>query len=380
MHHHRFATVHLLGLGPFLAILALLALAPSPARAAGALGNIFEVRGIPVDVTAETAAAARARALAEGQQKAFRLLLERLTLQADRDRLPRLNTGDMELYVRDFGVTGEKSSAVRYIAKIDVRFRPKPVRDLLHELGLQFAETPSKPVVVLPVYQAAGASLLWDDPNPWARAWNARPETFGLVPTVMPIGDLSDIGAIGAEQAIEGDQARLAALARRYGASDTVVAQAVQGVDVATARSSLEVFVTRYGTDLVEQTVVRSYVAAEGEATATLLARAATDITALIEDNWKRDNLLDFSKGAVLAVVVPLQSLHDWLEISRRLARVAVVRETEMVLLSRGEFRVNLHFIGEVDQLTLAMEQADLALREGEEGSGWFLALTGRGT
>lgn len=380
MHHHRFATVHLLGLGAFLAIFALSALAPTTARAAGAIGNIFEVRGIPVDVSAETASAARARALTEGQQKAFRLLLERLTLQADRDRLPRLNAGDLELYVRDFGISGEKTSAVRYIAKMDVRFRPKPVRDLLHELGLRFAETPSKPVVVLPVYQTGGTTLLWDDPNPWARAWNARPETFGLVPTVMPIGDLGDIGAIGAEQAVEGDQARLGAVARRYGASDTVVAQAVLGIDVASARPSLEVFVTRYGTELVEQTVVRSYAAAESEAVDGMLARAASDITALIEDNWKRDNLLDFSKGAVLAVVVPLRGLHDWREVNRRLSRVAVVRETEMILLSRAEFRVNLHFIGEVDQLALALEQADLVLREGEEGSGWFLSLAARGT
>lgn len=380
MHHNRFATVHLPRITTVFAIFAIFLAWTRPVVAAEALGNIFEVSGIPVDVTAQTAAAARAKALTQGQQAAFQLLLQRLTLQSDRVRLPGLNAEDLELYVRDFGVRDEKASTVRYIAKMDVRFRPRPVRDLLFEMGVQFAETPSKPVVVLTVYQTGGVTSLWDDPNPWAQAWNARPETFGLVPTVMPIGDLSDIGAIGAEQAVDGDQQRLAALAKRYGASDTVVAQAVQGVDVASARTSLEVFVTRYGTDLVEQTVVRSYVALDGETIDALLQRAAIDITALVEDTWKRDNLLDFSTASVLAVVVPVRGLHDWLDVKRRLGRVAVVRDIEMVLISRSEVRVNLHFIGDVDQLALAMEQADLSIREAEEGAGWFLSLLGRGS
>lgn len=380
MHHNRFATVHLFHIGVVLAILGLLAAAPRALAAGDTLDNIFEVKGIPVDVTAETAAQARAQALIQGQQTAFRLLLERLTLQADHARLPALNRGDLEVYVRDFGISDEKSSAVRYIARMDVRFRPGPVRDLLYEMGVQFAETPSKPVVVLPVYQTGGAMLLWDDPNPWAVAWNARPQSFGLVPTVMPIGDLTDIAAIGAEQAVDGDQQRLAALARRYGATDTVVAQAVQGVDVATARPSLEVYVTRFGTELVEQTVVRSYEALEGEPVDTLLARAAIDITGLVEDTWKRDNLLDFGSSSVMAVVVPVRGLHDWLLVKRRLERVAVVRRLELVLINRTEVRVNLHFIGDVDQLTLALEQADLGLREAEEGAGWFLSPLGRGT
>lgn len=367
-------------MGLVLAILGSVLAMPKGAVATEPLDNIFEVRAIPVDVTAETAAQARAQALVQGQQTAFHLLLARLTLRSDGDRLPALNAGDLELYVRDFGVSDEKTSAVRYIARMDVRFRPGPVRDLLYEMGLRFAETPSKPVVVLPVYEVGGARLLWDDPNPWATAWNARPQTFGLVPTVMPIGDLTDIAAIGAEQAVEGDQQRLAALARRYGATDTVVAQAVQGVDVTTARTSLEVFVTRYGTELVEQTVVRSYVAEDGETVPALLARAATDITGLVEDTWKRDNLLDFGTASVLAVVVPVRGLHDWLLVKTRLARVAVVREVEMVLVNRAEVRVNLHFIGDVDQLALALEQANLMLREAEEGAGWFLAPLGRGT
>lgn len=373
MHTHRFATLHLMH-AAFLAgfFVLLIGGIAGPARAQP-LADIFAVQRIPVDVTAATAGEARAQALIDGQRRAFRLLLERLTLKGDAPRLPALSEGDLELYVRDFGVADEKTSAVRYIATMNVRFRPQPVRDLLGELGIQFAETPSKPVVILPVYEVGGSVLLWDDPNPWALAWNARAQTYGLVPMVMPLGDLGDIAAIGPAQAVDGDSQGLSALARRYGASDTVVAQAVLGIDVATSRSTLEVFVTRFGTDLVEQTVARSYAAEEGESGQTLLNRAAMDIAALVEDTWKLDNLLNFGEQSVLAVTVPLRGLHDWLTIKARLIEVAVVRRTDLILLSRGEARVNVQFIGDVDQLALALEQADLALREEPDGGGWFL-------
>ena len=68
-----------------------LALAVFPAGSTATAQDVFEVSGVAVDVTAETAAAARARALASGEQRAFEILLDRLTLKSDIDRLPVLS-------------------------------------------------------------------------------------------------------------------------------------------------------------------------------------------------------------------------------------------------------------------------------------------------
>ncbi|MCH8835833.1 MAG: DUF2066 domain-containing protein, partial [Proteobacteria bacterium] len=160
--------------------------------------DVFEVMGVDVDVTAETAAAARGEALVDGERRAFRRLLERLTLLADRDRLPEFSRDEITAYVKDFSIAEEKASAVRYLATLNFRFKAEDVRRLLIDYALPFAETASKPLLVLPVYQAAGALLLWDDPNPWRDAWAARPTVDGLVPLMLPLGDLSDIAAIGA--------------------------------------------------------------------------------------------------------------------------------------------------------------------------------------
>ena len=66
------------------ATLALLATAPAVA----ADPDLFTVRGVRVDATAETAPAARDRAIAEGRRLAFRRLVERLVPASQSRSIP----------------------------------------------------------------------------------------------------------------------------------------------------------------------------------------------------------------------------------------------------------------------------------------------------
>lgn len=334
-------------------------------------GGAFQIDNLKVDVTAESAAQARDQARAEAQERAWRLLMERITLRADWPRLPMLTRDDIATYVRDFSVANEKTSAVRYIADLSFRFKEEDIRTLLSELRIPFAETLSKPVLVLPVYQSAGAQLLWDEPNPWREAWNQRDSRPGLVPMILPIGDLEDIGRIGAEQAISGDTARLQAIAQRYKAGDTLVAQGNRRVDPGTGKTVLEVFVTRFGSALQEQTLVKGFEAGPDEGLEQLLKRAAEEVTLDIEDNWKRDNLIQAGVDHVVAVTARIDGLASWLNMRNRLRDVAVIRAIDLRLLSKTEVRMNIHYTGVPDQLVLAMEQADLGLYSA--GSTWIL-------
>ncbi len=349
-----------------IALLAMVTAFPSVVEAAA---NIFVVKGVDVDVTAKTAAAAREKALTEGEAKAFWLLIDRLTLPADRGLLPELTRQEISSLVKDFSVAKEKASTVRYIASLDYSFKADRVRRLLVDSGVPYAATRSKPILVIPVYQSAGALILWDDPNPWRDAWAARPEGAGLVPTTVPLGDLTDIAAIGAEQAVEGDSARLAALARRYGTGDTLVAHAVQQ-----SPSALKVSVGRYRPEGRVQALVRTFKAQEGESPEAVLARAAGAITGQMENAWKQENLLRFDRPSVAAVTVRVAELGDWLAVRSRLDNVAVLQRVDLVLLSRDQARLNLYYAGTPRQLLVALEQADLKLAQ--EGAEWILGLT----
>jgi hypothetical protein len=336
-----------------------------------AQADVFAVHGIKVDVTAESTAAARDQALAIGERVAFRELLERLTIRVDHPRLPTFSTNEIAAFISDFEVAEEKTSTVRYLATLNYSFKADNVRSLLIDQQIAFAETTSKPVLVLPVYKAAGSLLLWDDPNPWRKAWTERSSKFSLVPAILPKGDLQDIAMIGPEQTVAGDDQRLSAIAKRYNAGDTIVAQAILKMD--RGRPDLEVFVTRYGSILQEQTVVKSFASNNMENITSLLSRAASELTSHIEDNWKQDNILQFGRQAVVVIKISIGSLKDWLDVRSRLADVAVVRRTDLVILSLDEARVNLHYIGELEQLALALEQADLKITR--EGDSWTLEL-----
>jgi len=350
-------------------VLAVVAAESAPAQDT----EVFEVRGVAVDITAETAAAAREKALAEGEKKAFERLFQRMTLSEDRDYLPDLNREDRALLVRDFTVAEEKTSAVRYLATLNYRFNAEEVRNLLIDYGVPFAETSSKPVLVLPAYEAAGALVLWDDPNPWRAAWRTRPVVEGLVPLMLPVGDLADIAAIGVEQAVAGDRQRLDALVRRYRTGDVLVAHAILGLDPDGGRPLLEVLLARFSPAGPEHTTAETFRSEDGESIETLLARAAAALAAAVEDDWKRDNLMQFGRPGVTAVAVPIRGLADWLAVRSRLGRVAVVRRFDLVLLSLDEARINLHYLGDVDQLALALAQADLILAE--QNGEWTLGL-----
>lgn len=346
---------------------AILLAGPGPVRAV----SVFDVADVAVDVTAETAAQARERAVAEGERMAFRRLLERLTLRSDHSRLPAPPRAELGHYLQDFSVADEKTSPVRYLAKLTFRFKAEEIRRLLDQIGIPFAETMSKPVLVLPVYQSAGALLLWDDPNPWRSAWTKITVRDGLVPLTLATGDLQDVAAIGAEQAAAGDEARLAAVAGRYATTDVVVAVAAVGYHPQQPAPHVRIAVSRHGPTAPKGRTEIEVPARPGESSDQMLQRAAAETIRLIEDGWKRENLLSLGRASVASVSVPIAKLADWLTVRKKLGEVSVVRRTEVILMSKVEVRFALHFIGEVDQLALALGQVDLQLLR--EGDLWVL-------
>ena len=90
--------------------------------------GVFTVANIHVDVTAKTASAARKKALEKGEKQAFNLLSKRLTMRIDHNRLPVLDPEQVSTYVKDFNVTNEKNSEVRYLANLTYRFKPNDIR------------------------------------------------------------------------------------------------------------------------------------------------------------------------------------------------------------------------------------------------------------
>ena len=113
--------------------------------------------------------------------------------------------------------------------------------------------------------------------------------------------------------------------------------------------------------------------AKEMESVASLLRRSANVVMSKIEELWKAENLLKFESLGVVTATFPINSLSEWVDAKRRLEKVAVIENVQLVLFSRRKILLNINFIGQLEQLKLALAQSDLNLTEGE--GGWVLRM-----
>ncbi|MFI4986641.1 MAG: DUF2066 domain-containing protein [Alphaproteobacteria bacterium] len=335
--------------------------------------DVFAVRDVAVDATAATAAAARDRALATGQRLAFTRLLARLTLKRDARQLPKVGDAALADLTEGFEVQEEKHSPVRYIAKLIYRFKLAGIEELLRSAGVAFAETPSKPVLVLPVLRTGGSAVLWEDPNPWRTTWANQPPADGLVPFIAPVGDINDIADIGAQAASSGDAPKLAAIMTRYGAGSVLVLTAAPRMKADGSLSAVDLAASRYGSGSDAQVAISSLPARPGETLDVVLGHAADQVEAEIGERWKMDNLLHFDEAQEAVIAVPIASLDDWVKVRGRLDQVASVKQAMLVYLSRSDARIDVQYLGGLPQLKLALVQHDLLLTE--EGEGLMLRL-----
>lgn len=320
--------------------------------------SVYLVSGISVDVTAGTASDAREQALDEGQARALILMTRRLTRAADWSRLPSIRPEEAERFVLDFEIEDERSSDVRYLATINVRFRPDVVREFLRGTRIPFVETASLPVVVVPILHRGGTTLLWEEENQWRDAWSGLPGAAGLVPLLTPFGDISDIQSVSASDAQRGDRASLTKLARNYGADDSLIAVATLSGE---NRPSVEVSLTRIGS--TRQTPITFTVrAASGQGVGSLLREAATTAAARIQDAWIAANAPQFGREQAMMVEVRYDGLAGWVAVNERLGRVAAVARSQVRMLSRRTAQIEISFAGSFDQLSTAIAQAGLRL------------------
>ncbi len=323
--------------------------------------DIFSV-SVPVDATAASATAARESARLDGQRRAYGALFDRLAVGRDRAKVPAPTDAVLNDIITSFEVANERRSDVRYLATLTFHFRPAAVEQILRSRGISFAESASKPVVVLPVLDGGSVPLLWEDSNGWRDAWNKNRAPQGLVALTTPSGDARDVAAINGAAAESGSDDAMRKIAKNYGNADVLVARAT--LRGAGANKTVSVNSTRFvpGSPGGEQTWVANYNSNPGESDADLLARAAAGTAGQVNDAWKQTNVLDYSQNGSLVVMVPTDDLRGWIAVRQRLASIAAVQRTDLMSLDRHGATVTLKYVGGIAQLRQALTQASLDL------------------
>jgi hypothetical protein len=190
---------------------------------------------------------------------------------------------------------------------------------------------------------------------------------------ILPIGDLSDMSDIGAAQARRGDAAALAAIARRYRAGSVLVVIANLTLNTASGLPVLDVAARRYEADTAARTVFEARFDTSGTRIDAVLADAVAVVSEDVEEAWKLENLLRLDLQGRVHVSVPVGGIEEWVEVRRRLGRIAAIRRTELMALTRNQVWLALDYVGELRQLALALAQQDMDMRQGL--AAWTLRL-----
>lgn len=340
-----------------------------------AAAEMFRVEGVAVDVTAESAVAARQQALEQGQREALAQLLRRLTSPDDHARLPRVADLPVEPYVASFDIADERVAPTQYVAKLNVTFLPEEVRGLLRSANLPFVERRSEPMLVVPVALEPEGPSAWVEASPWRAAWYEAAEDATITVLALPLGDLADVAAAPPEAVVAGDEAALSALASRYGTKAVyVTTAAVERAPDTQAPLRVET-VTRRADRRSEPVLSATFDALPDESEADLLERAAARVVYAIENDWKREQLVPLDRMASLPVTVRLADLAGWVQIRRELVDLPEIRAVAVDAFARNEAQLTLGYAGELDQLMAAVERIGLTLVQ--EGDGWQLRRAG---
>ncbi len=353
-----------------LAGLAMIVAMADPALAGPIETNIFAEQGVMVDVTSTDAASAKKQALMDVQVKAFFQLVGRLgSPDLAADLKTRLKPEDIAPYLRSLSIEKESSAPGRYIGTFTVRFLPSKMQKFLSEYGFRVPTEQADPIVVIPLFQAPEGTMLWED-NPWRKAWIDLKGEQGLVPIIVPLGDLEDTEGLSAEDVVNGDTAKLEAIRRRYGAPSLLVAKAEPAEE-----GGLHV-VIEGDTRLGRVTVNKVYKSEEGS-TETPEQLAAAAFQKIVFKAYQAEAArLAEARGAnntpqAIAVTVPFGSPREWNAIRSRILMTPNVTAVDLSTFSAEGAVIRLVFTHTLEELQENMQRSGLNLAQ--SGAAWVI-------
>lgn len=336
---------------------------------AGAYDNLFTVEGVHVDVTAENSVAARDQAFVEAQKQAFEILKVRMVSGGQTASVQTPDPMVISTLIRDYEITDEQLSAVRYVGTYTFRFNESAVSRYFSGTGVAFTNTSSKPLLVLPFFQQAGRNVLWSEDNDWLRAWGRAQLPQGLVPVAVPIGDLMDVADMGKTQGLNYDAAGLSRMLVRYGTEEAALMLAVPdrslsgpGGDDAPAQGDM--IISIYRTDRAGPELVQDFVvsAGSGETRGQMYDRAALQAYRVLQDDWKNKTSASAARQSRVVARVPFASLKEWVDIQQELNAVSGIGKVSILSVKMREAMVEFVFRGDESRLQRVLSQSNFSL------------------
>lgn len=336
-------------------ILSLLAVFFLPLMAMAA--DPFTVVGVRVDATGQSAIEAQTKAIQGGQLRAATIVLERLTLDSERESnpLPPIDQETAAKMIRSLGIDNERRSATRYLGDISVAFKPRDVQDFLRSAGLNMIASQAGERVVLPFTRGAAV-------NPQSdiyRSWLSGRYTYSLTPAKAPEAErLYNAGANARSGSsfMGGSNSDLRALAQSLGAEQLLfieysgrTANVMDFSVVSGERYNFSVS----GFDLNRAVIER------------------------LESDWKANTVSLAEEAVSMPVSILYESQAEWQRLKAAINGSAQIQDARLDAMSKDGALMTLTYAGNMDRLTRELAFKGVTLRK-DSKLGMVLTRAGR--
>ncbi len=326
--------------------------------------QVFKIENIEVDETSHTAIAAREKALEIGQKKAWELLVRRVTLPDKNSQIVELSFDEIKSLVQSYEVVRERVSPVRYLASLTFVFNPNLVREIFLKNGVMFSETPSLPILLIPVFETNGVARLWKTPNPWMNVWKESFYDNGLIPFIIPEGDLKDRKYLSTAQATGEKLVHFNPIMKKYGVHKVVVAKVSRKFDLVDNLPFLEFTSRAPGHNDFEETIIDIIKISSDTDLNDLMNSGKQKTIRSLNEAWKKQNQVVSDVQQRISVEIPILSLEHWLSIRSKLRDIGTVKTSNLVSLTKERALVDFWIMGTLKQLDNALQYKRLALFE----------------
>lgn len=353
---------------------------------------VFTVGNYPVDATDTNAVTAKEKALADGQEAAFRSLLKRIVPVTAYKQLAPLKTIKASELVSGVSVRSERNSSTQYIANLDFVYQADAVRGLLQSHGVPFVEAQAPQITLVPVSRQAPGS----DAKPATQAWENAWKGLDLEHTLTP-AKLEEFKATIHNDTISmltnGDDSAQRILAGEYKTDNVVLA--IYEPD----QPAKKLNVTLVGLDAAGPiNLKRSYRVSDGDYTYAGEMAAVVSL-GILEGRWKAQRspqggaVADVpavdpgmggqpvwsaaatpSQGEQVRIVAEFGSLAEWNEMRTQLLETPGVENLEISTVSSSNADISLQYIG--GPRALANVLGSRGLRMIDSGAGWTLSAS----
>ena len=323
--------------------------------------NMFEIRDIAIDVTADNAVQARQQAMTKAQNQAWNILIQRLSAAGENmEALAVQDDLTISALVETVSVSNEQLAPTRYIADISVQFNEQAVRNFAARQGNRLhIQEQAQPILILPWFtDLRGKTFLWGDDNAWAAQW-AQQSGQTVPPIRVPLGDIMDIRDFAPESPLSYNDLKLQSLLDRYGLDQAVIAFAQMQTP---ERLQLTLYDTESGIPIetTNQTIAVDPVTSAQDANA--LMKNAIE-TALLYMRGNNIPLLTTQKHDY-RIIVKTRNLQDWIGIKKRLNQSLSADGLKIDRLTPAEIRITISYAGDIIELRQQLAVYGLILSE----------------